>query len=68
MLKYLVGNSFLQVLEQVSVESLEERENWYLGNPFMPILNIQTHFYVNPRKYGLSPITREKKISKALLG
>lgn len=56
----------ITVIEEVSLECLIERENFYLDK-LMPLLNIQTRSNTYPSLSNLSPITR-LKISKALSG
>ena len=55
------------VIEEVTMDSLEQsREAGYLQT-FMPLLNMQIRSNTDPRESGLSPITK-LKISKSLLG
>lgn len=56
----------ITVVEEVSLECLIERENFYLDK-LMPLLNIQTRSNTYPSLSNLSPIIR-LKISKALSG
>lgn len=47
------GWDWVTVVEEVSMVSLEQRENWYL-NTFMPLLNMQIRSNTDPRGSGLS--------------